>query len=80
MARLLSLEIIPERASGSVDYIRNVQTHYLLGIDLLGIDENHAGDIRYFNKTGALDAIAATNTKLGVLPLREPASTVRFQV
>ena len=32
----------------SVDYIRNVGTHYLLGID-----ENHAGDIRYFNKTGA---------------------------
>lgn len=44
----------------SVDYIRNVETHYLLGID-----ENHAGDIRYFNKAGALDAIAATNTKFG---------------
>ena len=47
----------------SVDYIRNVQTHYLLGID-----ENHAGDIRYFNKTGALNAIAATNTKFGCAP------------
>jgi hypothetical protein len=47
----------------SVDYIRNVQTHYLLGID-----ENHAGDIRYFNKNGALDAIAATNTKFGCAP------------
>jgi hypothetical protein len=47
----------------SIDYIRNVQTHYLLGID-----ENHAGDIRYFNKTGALDAIAATNTKFGCAP------------
>jgi len=47
----------------SVDYIRNVGTHYLLGID-----ENHAGDIRYFNKTGALDAIAATNTKFGCAP------------
>ncbi|MGA7927558.1 MAG: hypothetical protein WCA20_16400, partial [Candidatus Sulfotelmatobacter sp.] len=35
----------------SVDYIRNVQTHYLLGID-----ENHAGDIGYFNNAGALDA------------------------
>jgi len=47
----------------SVDYIRNVQTHYLLGID-----ENHAGDVRYFNKTGALNAIAATNTKFGCAP------------
>ena len=47
----------------SVDYIRNVGTHYLLGID-----ENHAGDIRHFNKTGALDAIAATNTKFGCAP------------
>ena len=47
----------------SVDYIRNVQTHYLLGID-----ENHAGDIRYFNKPGALDAIAATNTRFGCAP------------
>ena len=47
----------------SVDYIRNVGTHYLLGID-----ENHAGDIRYFSKTGAMDAIAATNTKFGCAP------------
>jgi len=44
----------------SVDYIRNVQTHYLLSID-----QNHAGDLRYFNKAGALEAIAATNTKFG---------------
>ena len=28
----------------SVDFIRNVQTHFLLGVD-----ENHSGDIRYFN-------------------------------
>jgi len=47
----------------SVDYIRNVETHYLLGVD-----ENHAGDIRYFNKTAALDAIAATNRKFGCAP------------
>ena len=47
----------------SVDYVRNVETHYLLGID-----ENHAGDIRYFNKIGALDAIAATNTNFGCAP------------
>jgi hypothetical protein len=47
----------------SIDYIRNVGTHYLLGID-----ENHAGDIRYFNQTGALDAIAATNKEFGCAP------------
>jgi hypothetical protein len=40
----------------SADYLRNVQTHYLLGID-----ENHAGDIHYFSKNGALAAINATN-------------------
>ena len=36
----------------SVDYIRNVQTHYLLGVD-----QNHTGDIRYFSKAGAQAAI-----------------------
>jgi len=40
----------------SADFVRNVQTHYFLGID-----ENHTGDIRYFDKTAALQAIAATN-------------------
>ena len=40
----------------SADYLRNVGTHYLLGID-----ENHAGDIHYFNKAAAIQAIAATN-------------------
>jgi hypothetical protein len=44
----------------SADFVRNVQTHYLLGID-----ENHAGDIRYFNKAGALDAINVTNGQFG---------------
>jgi hypothetical protein len=39
----------------TVDFIRNVQTHYLLGID-----ENHTGDVRYFNLAGAQQAIAST--------------------
>jgi len=39
----------------SADYIRNVQTHYLLGVD-----QNHAGDIRYFNLAAAKQAIANT--------------------
>ena len=37
----------------SADFVRNVQTHYLLGVD-----QNHAGDIRYFNLAGAQQAIA----------------------
>jgi hypothetical protein len=45
----------------SVDFIRNVQTHYLLGVD-----QNHAGDIRYFNATGAQDSINATLINCGV--------------
>ena len=40
----------------SADFVRNVQTHYFLGID-----ENHTGDIRHFNKAAALQAISATN-------------------
>ena len=40
----------------STDFVRNVQTHYLIGID-----ENHTGDVRYFNKADALRAISATN-------------------
>jgi Carboxypeptidase regulatory-like domain/TonB dependent receptor len=42
----------------TADFVRNVETHYLLGID-----ENHAGDIHYFSKTGALDAINVTNAQ-----------------
>jgi len=44
----------------SVDYIRNVQTHYLLGVD-----QNHAGDIRYFNAGAAASAIATIIANCG---------------
>jgi hypothetical protein len=44
----------------SADYVRNVQTHYLLGVD-----QNHAGDINYFNLAGANSAINATNASFG---------------
>lgn len=44
----------------SADFIRNVQTHYFLGID-----ENHTGDVRYFSKASALQAISATNQSFG---------------
>lgn len=45
----------------SVDYLRNVETH-----TLLGIDTNHVGDIRYFNKGAAQAAIATTLAQCGV--------------
>jgi hypothetical protein len=48
-------ELRPGMVLGA-DYLRNVGTHYLLGID-----ENHTGDIHYFNKAAALQAIGATN-------------------
>ena len=45
----------------SADFVRNVQTHYLLGVD-----ENLAGDIRYFNKAAAVQAINTTLSNCGV--------------
>jgi hypothetical protein len=55
----------------TADFVRNVQTHYLLGID-----ENHAGDARYFNKSGAQQAIAATLTDCGVGSIQAGISNV----
>ena len=40
----------------SADLIRNVNLHYLLGVDT-----NHVGDARFLNKNAALNAIALTN-------------------
>jgi len=44
----------------SGDYIRNVGTHTLLAIDV-----NHVGDVRFFNKTNAINAINTTNAAFG---------------
>jgi hypothetical protein len=44
----------------SVDFARNVQTHYLLGVD-----QNDTGSINYFNLAGANAAINATNSSFG---------------
>jgi Carboxypeptidase regulatory-like domain len=44
----------------SADFVRNIADHYLLSTDV-----NHAGDVRYFDKTAALAAIAATNSSFG---------------
>jgi hypothetical protein len=47
----------------SADFVRNVQTHYFLGID-----ENRTGDIHFFDKPAALQAISATNQSFGCGP------------
>jgi hypothetical protein len=44
----------------SADYVRNVQTHFLLGVD-----QNDAGSTNFFNPTAARDAINATNASFG---------------
>jgi hypothetical protein len=44
----------------SVDYLRNVGTHYLLTVDA-----NHSGDTAYFNLPAANAAVAATLTACG---------------
>jgi hypothetical protein len=49
----------------SADFVRNVQTRYLLGVD-----ENHTGDIRYFNKPAAQAAINATLAQCGVTSIQ----------
>ena len=54
----------------SVDYVRNVQTHYLLGVDF-----NHAGDIRYFNVAAAQQAIATTLANCGVSSVAQSYAT-----
>jgi hypothetical protein len=44
----------------SVDYVRNIGERYTLGID-----ENHSGDVRFFDVNAAKAAIDATNASLG---------------
>ena len=48
----------------SADYVRNVETHSLLGIDL-----NHVGDASHFNLAGAQAAIAQTIADCGAADL-----------
>jgi hypothetical protein len=44
----------------SADYLRNVETR-----SLIGIDENHVGDVKNFDLTAAQAAISATNAHFG---------------
>jgi hypothetical protein len=49
----------------SADFLRNVQTHYFLAAD-----ENHPGDVRYFSKTAAVQAINNTLAACGVTSIQ----------
>lgn len=53
----------------SIDYVRNVETH-----SLLGIDTNHVGDARYFNKGAAQAAISTTLAQFGVSTIDQAIS------
>lgn len=48
----------------SVDYVRNVGTHFLLTVD-----ENHTGDAAYLNQPAALNAINEVNADFGCGPV-----------
>ncbi len=50
----------------TVDYLRNIVTH-----TLLGIDTNHVGDVRYFNKGAAQAAIATTLSQFGATTINQ---------
>lgn len=53
----------------TLDYVRNVTTH-----PLLGVDQNHVGDARFFNKNAAQQAIAATLAQCGVSTITQGIS------
>ena len=54
----------------SADFVRNVETRSLLGVDL-----NHSGDTRYFNLAGAQAAIANTIAACGASSLAGALAT-----
>ena len=54
----------------SADYLRNVETHALLGIDI-----NQTGAARHFSLSGAQSAISATNNQFGCGTGYDQAST-----
>jgi hypothetical protein len=65
----MNIGIQREVAKGVVftaDYVRNVQTHTLLAVDV-----NHVGDARFFNKTIAQGAIATTLANCGVATVNQ---------
>jgi hypothetical protein len=63
-ARSYQMNIGVQRQIGkgvlTVDYLRNVEVHFQLGIDV-----NHAGDSRYLETNAAINAINLTNSNAG---------------
>jgi hypothetical protein len=55
----------------SADFVRNVETHSLLGVDV-----NHGGAARTFNQSGAMAAIAATNGAFGCAATSDPSCAI----
>jgi len=53
----------------TVDYIRNVGLHYLIGTDI-----NHTGDVAFFNKDAAATAIANTLAFCGAATIQAAAA------
>jgi Carboxypeptidase regulatory-like domain len=53
----------------TADYIRNVGLHYLIGTDI-----NHTGDVAYFNKDAAANAIASTLAFCGAANIQAAAA------
>jgi hypothetical protein len=73
--RSLQINIGVQRQFGAnsvltVDYLRNVSTHTLLGIDV-----NHVGDKDFLNVANALAAINATGAALGCSPAAAAGSS-----
>lgn len=53
----------------TMDYLRNVAVHYLLNVDV-----NHSGDVAFFNKTAAQNAITRTLAACGATNITAAAS------
>ena len=63
----MNIGIQREIAKGTVltvDYVRNIGTHFLLSVD-----ENHTGDAAFLNQPAALNAINTTNEAFGCGPI-----------
>ena len=78
--RSLQINIGVQRQLGrngvlTVDYLRNISTHTLLGIDV-----NHVGDASFLNAPNALAAINATGATYGCAPAAAAGSASQAEV
>ena len=78
--RSLQINVGVQRQLGTntvltVDYLRNVSTHTLLGIDV-----NHVGDANFLNVANGLAAINATGAQYGCAPAAATGSASQAEV